>query len=328
TSPCCLVLQGVLYVGTSEGVVAVPVARCSGYRTCSQCVLARDPLCGWSRSTGTCTALVAGQHNLTQDLEDANIGQQCRGQTRNSLLSATEVNVHLNEAVRLQCSKPSNMASLSWSSSRSEVLPDHLFLRSADGSLSFLAAADTFGTYRCEAEEAGYREAVASYHVRQIAPPQRPPPRSFSPFPNAEKHHEKDSKDESYEDIFTAEPETSKTGYRDTETLPGVQETTDRSDASPTEGLVLNPRTDARSGGAAAVPEKSFYSELVVVSLLLAACVCALVLGGVHVWRQRKTGLKKTPLVGPGDGGNTNQSLESVPSLSSPEDAGPEVKVE
>lgn len=54
-SPCLLVLQGRLYVGTAEGVAVVPVARCSVYTTCSQCVLARDPLCGWSRSSGVCT---------------------------------------------------------------------------------------------------------------------------------------------------------------------------------------------------------------------------------------------------------------------------------
>ncbi|XP_078101684.1 semaphorin-4A-like [Sander vitreus] len=56
--------KGVLYVGTSEGVTAVPLARCSGYRTCSQCVLARDPLCGWSRTAGVCTTPDAQQHDM------------------------------------------------------------------------------------------------------------------------------------------------------------------------------------------------------------------------------------------------------------------------
>lgn len=56
-----LLLQGVLYVGTSEGVTAVPVAHCSTYRTCGQCLLARDPLCGWSQAGRVC-ARVDGSH--------------------------------------------------------------------------------------------------------------------------------------------------------------------------------------------------------------------------------------------------------------------------
>ncbi|MEQ2199011.1 hypothetical protein XENOCAPTIV_022717, partial [Xenoophorus captivus] len=52
-----LVLKGVLYVGSSEGVTAVPVTRCLIYRNCSQCILARDPLCGWSPTRRTCTGL-------------------------------------------------------------------------------------------------------------------------------------------------------------------------------------------------------------------------------------------------------------------------------
>ncbi|KAF1388556.1 hypothetical protein PFLUV_G00091500 [Perca fluviatilis] len=348
--------KGVVYVGTSEGVTAVPVARCSGYRTCSQCVLARDPLCGWSRSAGVCTALDAQQHDMAQDLEDGNVEKQCPGQTRNSLLPATEVRVRLNEAVRLQCRKPSNMAALTWTSSRSDSMPDKLFIRSADGSLSFLAAAETFGTYRCEAEEGGYRETVASYEVQDIAPPQIASPRSFSPFPKDD--HETDSEDEPLEEIFfpTEEPKTSTTkpsgepedsGMKD----KGVPGTTDWSDVYPTDlrdeivvadkadsglknEIKVTPERDARLGVEPAderlrVREKSFYSELVVVSLLLAACVCVLILAGIHVWRQRKTGLKKISLVGSEDGGKTNQSMETVPSLSSPEDAGgPEVKVE
>uniref|UniRef100_A0A8C9XTF2 Uncharacterized protein n=1 Tax=Sander lucioperca TaxID=283035 RepID=A0A8C9XTF2_SANLU len=203
--------KGVLYVGTSEGVTAVPVARCSGYRTCSQCVLARDPLCGWSRTAGVCTAP-----------DDGNVQVQCRGQTRNSPLPATGnilytcyetcVHVHLNEAVRLQCRKPSNMAALTWTSSRSDGLLDKLFIHSADGSLSFLATSDTFGTYRCEAEEGGYKETVASYEVRQIVPPQIVPPQIVSPRSfGPEDDHVTDSEDEPYEDILTEEPKTSTT---------------------------------------------------------------------------------------------------------------------
>lgn len=59
-----LLLQGVLYVGTSEGVTAVPVANCSTYTTCSQCLLARDPLCGWSRTSRACARVHGGHEDM------------------------------------------------------------------------------------------------------------------------------------------------------------------------------------------------------------------------------------------------------------------------
>lgn len=47
-------LQGVLFIGTSEGITSVPLSHCSIYRTCSQCIMARDPQCGWSLIRGVC----------------------------------------------------------------------------------------------------------------------------------------------------------------------------------------------------------------------------------------------------------------------------------
>ncbi|XP_056301178.1 semaphorin-4B-like isoform X2 [Pseudoliparis swirei] len=161
--------KGVLYVGTSEGVTAVPVARCSVYTRCSQCVLARDPLCGWSRTGSACTGLDGRHHDIAQDLKGGNVGETCGGETTTP--QVTEVVVHLNEAVRLRCLKPSNLATLTWTSPGFKSLPEELFIPSADGGLIFFAAAATFGSYRCEAEEDGYREVVASYVVQQVAAP-------------------------------------------------------------------------------------------------------------------------------------------------------------
>lgn len=42
-----LLSQGTLYVGYSKGVLQVPVANCSVYSTCANCLLARDPYCAW-----------------------------------------------------------------------------------------------------------------------------------------------------------------------------------------------------------------------------------------------------------------------------------------
>ncbi|KAE8277232.1 Semaphorin-4B Semaphorin-C [Larimichthys crocea] len=332
--------KGVLYVGTSEGITAVPVARCSIYRSCSQCVLARDPLCGWSRTTRACTGLQEGDHDdMAQDLEHANVEEQCQGQTEPG--RDREISVHLNEAVQLPCLKPSNVATLSWTSPRIKDHTEKLFIQSADSVLSFFATADTFGTYHCEAEEGGYKEVIVSYDVRQVAPP-----RAMSPIPDTESHPPI-GRDESYEDIVTnasersttrasAEPEdiiTSKAGDFTTfvkEVDPDKDSTlkTDSEDEkadAPTSIHDVQFRKEQPDDLQTLTKEKSYHTELVVVSLLLTTCICILIFGGLHMWRHRKLGLKTNVLESPGDDSRINQSMESVPSLSSPED--PELKV-
>lgn len=44
-------VQGLLYGASHSGVVQVPVANCSLYQSCGDCLLARDPYCAWSGSS-------------------------------------------------------------------------------------------------------------------------------------------------------------------------------------------------------------------------------------------------------------------------------------
>lgn len=237
--------------------------------------------------------------------------------------------------MRLLCQKPSNLATLTWTSSQFKNLPQELFIQSADGSLSFLATTDTFGTYRCEAEEGRHKEVIASYHVRQIAPP-----RSISPPPQTDEDPVPNFEDESYESIVTMEPVIStieplrdQEGYTITDegdkSTSNLKDGTDaiKEDSGLKNDDLVSPtsRKGSQSGKELLNgTQKDYYNELVVVSLLLVTCICFLILGGLHMWRQRNAVLKKKPLVSP-DGSKTNQSMESVPSLSCPED--PEVKV-
>lgn len=138
----------------------------------------------------------------------------------------------MNTVVRLQCRRPSSVAALTWTSPRFARLPEELFIQSAHGNLSFFATDATFGTYRCEAEEDGYREGVASYSVQ--------------------------------------------------------------------------PEKDGAQSG------KSFYSELVVVSFLLAVSVGVLAVTGFHLWRHTRPGLKRSSLVRPQDGSRREPSGEGV----------------
>lgn len=51
-TPLCTIPQGLVYAATYTAVAQVPFANCSLYRSCGECVLARDPFCAWSR--GAC----------------------------------------------------------------------------------------------------------------------------------------------------------------------------------------------------------------------------------------------------------------------------------
>lgn len=50
--PSSLPPQGLLYAASYSMLIQVPVANCSLYRSCGECILSRDPYCAWSR--GAC----------------------------------------------------------------------------------------------------------------------------------------------------------------------------------------------------------------------------------------------------------------------------------
>ncbi|XP_024114109.1 semaphorin-4B [Oryzias melastigma] len=310
--------KGVLYVGTSEGVMTVPLATCSAHRTCSQCVLSRDPLCGWSQSRRVCTGLSGSEEDVIQNLENGIEQMECPEERP----EIRDVSVSLNQAVRLQCEKPSSLAVLSWTSPQRKFLPETLFIRSPDGGLSFLASAQTLGTYSCEAEEAGHREVVVSYRVLETFTP-----RSIVPQPG-----------EDFEDISTetAVPEDS-VNTPDPPVLetpsaedPGKPAATTKAGPDvPTKPAYKTSSSTSRTENQISmdVPrrEKSFYGELVVVSLLLAASVCVMAVGAFVVWRQKKTGLHSDHLLMGEDSSKTHTIME-ICSLESTKEAASELK--
>ncbi|XP_051921600.1 semaphorin-4A-like isoform X2 [Hippocampus zosterae] len=164
--------KGVAFVGSWGGVTAVPVARCSAHPSCGRCLLARDPLCGWSRSRKLCARLdqEPGQEEcMVQLLEGGDVAKACHGEGGNPPVKNVVAGV--NEVVRLRCKKPWESCTLKWTSLRFQDLPPQLFIRSGDGSLTFLVNADTPDVYHCQAEEDGYTETVASYKVIASARP-------------------------------------------------------------------------------------------------------------------------------------------------------------
>lgn len=46
--------QKLLFAGSRFQVAQLPLADCSRYQSCTDCVLARDPYCAWSRNASLC----------------------------------------------------------------------------------------------------------------------------------------------------------------------------------------------------------------------------------------------------------------------------------
>ncbi|GAA6226688.1 semaphorin-4A-like isoform X2 [Lates japonicus] len=179
--------KGMIYVGTSEGVVRVPTANCSFYWTCAQCVLARDPFCGWDPANSSCVKASNTQTSLGQDIDRGNVEEACNHVTLthrarfgpNKLPTGELVSVSLNEVVRLQCPAASQLSQQLWERPNSRLSSD-LYLQLGDGSLSFVATPATLGHYICLSTENGYQQTMAIYHVKQKSSPMAQTPTSHT----------------------------------------------------------------------------------------------------------------------------------------------------
>lgn len=167
------VSKGLVLVGTSEGVTSVPVSNCSYYSSCAECVLARDPFCGWDPSLRACADINSAKGNLGQDVDGGNVSEVCKPRLRtfSQKNPASElVYVSLNEVVRLHCPASSHLAQLHWERLNSQISPK-IYMQHEDGSLSFLATPSTLGQYLCQAKENGFTQTLYVYQVRQKSIP-------------------------------------------------------------------------------------------------------------------------------------------------------------
>ncbi|XP_071253320.1 semaphorin-4A-like [Salvelinus alpinus] len=326
--------KGVLYVGTSEGVTQVPVAQCSSYKSCAQCVLARDPLCGWDPASGHCASVSAIPANARQDVEHGNVMKECQGSLTAKPLPV-EVYAQLNEVVRLKCSTSSNLATLSWKSAKASALPHHLFFHSRDKNLVFIATPDTFGIYHCISVERGYEETAAIYTVRQsVSPRAIDSPAIQIRITTTETKDQMTTMTEIPSDtekldlINFGEDPVITTDVTTTNKTPDTQSTAENledktpdtnSSTEKPEDMTPDPQSSSEKpedivNHKEPLTAKNYHSELVAVSFLLAVCVCVLVLGGLYGWH-----LQGRYKLGPSDTADGGYKEENDPlEVSSP----------
>ncbi|XP_061461903.1 semaphorin-4A-like [Rhineura floridana] len=170
--------KGILYVGYSTGVLQVPLANCSIYTTCANCVLARDPYCAWDgRECRDIRGATENVSDLVQNIETGKPDPVCqrnhgkgralprsRNDSDGSLLKILAA--PLNTMVRLPCLRASALANYSWNYPERKMA-DGLVMED-DQALVVIVQKDTLGIYECRANENGYWQTVARYHVRLV----------------------------------------------------------------------------------------------------------------------------------------------------------------
>ncbi|KAI4803696.1 hypothetical protein KUCAC02_025351 [Chaenocephalus aceratus] len=157
---------GQLYGGANGVAVQVNVRDCSRYTSCDDCLLARDPYCGWDMISGQCVSVVGPfLKSIIQSLTDGDL-QMCPI----SDLKKKHPIVHLNIRIAqfLPCSPKTNLP-ISWRLSDSILLPGPRHTVLSLG-LIIRPSYSESGIYTCETVETlkgkVHRKTVVQYFVQ------------------------------------------------------------------------------------------------------------------------------------------------------------------
>ncbi|XP_052473957.1 semaphorin-4A-like [Carassius gibelio] len=286
--------KGVLFIGSSDGVFSVPVSNCSAYPTCAECVLARDPFCGWDSETRACATVSGLGSNLRQDVESGNVNKHC---TEFKNTDATETRVaQFNEVVVLPCQSQSRLAEVTWRFSNNSIVPQcstlFPYMQWADGSLVFPVTPETVNTYRCVSEELGFKQIITSFTVTlPVMPRSFPSPSHQQPEVTLDSGQgvEIEPVPEDYTTLELDESEPTKIEKTDAFT------TSDRSGEKKTRSshqFTMNMNTAVKD--AVCIAQESYYTEMVAFCLLFVICLFVFI-AFVVLWRNSMRCNKTTP---------------------------------
>lgn len=159
-----------LYAGSNAGVVQVPLATCERSSTCMDCVLSRDPYCGWDKSSKKCVALSKAQNKLIQSVQEGD-ASLC---PKAAPVKRVPESILVGRNKKLPCTNPSDWAATIWEQDGQILSPTvrHQFLK--DGLMILNASNSDAGLYSCSSEERSkmkvYKSPVAEYQVTIVLP--------------------------------------------------------------------------------------------------------------------------------------------------------------
>uniref|UniRef100_A0A3B5QIJ7 Sema domain-containing protein n=1 Tax=Xiphophorus maculatus TaxID=8083 RepID=A0A3B5QIJ7_XIPMA len=139
--------RGQLYSATRTAVAQLSVRDCSRYTSCADCLIARDPYCGWDHLKGLCAA-VAGASNFSMYI--------------------TDIHLTADVAQFLPCSPDTNLP-MRWRFSGKILEPGPRHILLSQGLVLTPSFTDE-GLYTCETVEVvkgrEHKKAVIQYHVK------------------------------------------------------------------------------------------------------------------------------------------------------------------
>ncbi|XP_063788069.1 semaphorin-4C [Pseudophryne corroboree] len=164
----------VLFAGSQSGLVQLAMADCSKYRSCADCVLARDPFCAWNRNISRCVH--SGEPSgyvLLQDLQGTD-HSMCNFQNMKVVKpSSRNLTVAIGTNVVLPCELTSNLAQPIWTLNGRELTQDENDSVLYDITLQALVilgvGAHHSGMYCCYSVEQGARLASEHYQLSVVA---------------------------------------------------------------------------------------------------------------------------------------------------------------
>ncbi|XP_027856402.1 semaphorin-4E-like isoform X1 [Xiphophorus couchianus] len=158
--------RGQLYSATRTAVAQLSVRDCSRYTSCADCLIARDPYCGWDHLKGLCAA-VAGASNFSmiQNLID---GDATMCPSSHLSMQITDIHLTADVAQFLPCFPDANLP-ISWSFSGKILEPGPRHILLSQGLVLTPSFTDE-GLYTCETVEVvkgrEHKKAVIQYNVK------------------------------------------------------------------------------------------------------------------------------------------------------------------
>ncbi|KAG8435355.1 hypothetical protein GDO86_013350 [Hymenochirus boettgeri] len=160
--------QNSLYIGAQSAVLQIPLSGCSQYHTCYDCILARNPYCGWDGDICREIHTVGNRARMTQDMQNGNGG--CLNSTADDAPVKKVRTVLKGNDVLLQCDLRSNLARPQWWVNGSDQMEDgkgHIRL-GVDGLLITDTLLEHNGEYSCYSVENGLQSLVATFSLNVL----------------------------------------------------------------------------------------------------------------------------------------------------------------
>ncbi|TMS13225.1 Semaphorin-7A [Larimichthys crocea] len=161
-----------LYVSSRSELVQMDVANCGHYGvSCEECVLARDPYCGWNHTHcsphGKVQDVDKGDHSICKSVPNTETESMFLTASRRPVKDVNNIRVASGSRYFLRCPVSSRHAQYTWDQPKGNTS-----CSSKDQQCVLLIDSmgpEQAGSYRCVSEEMGYSRVLAQYQLESKA---------------------------------------------------------------------------------------------------------------------------------------------------------------